>query len=1123
MGGLKLDPKVLLPERLGAARAPPHFPPDPAGAEMGAGGADVHVPEWLRVMAQQSRWMFALGTALLAAVKVIAGEGDAYLHRIDTAEELERLSIPEHFLPGVDRITKFLVPAKDDPQLLPAVFQNVNTYAYHEDFLKAEFPDRFPGLGGEEYLALVERRATRSYFAGVLFRFRGDPGPTYGFDVFTLALDARELPLQEEALWIFRQLTPVFQLGVPSYAPRSPDAIRNARGWQSPEFPINFSFSDLGDTTYQPYTIASNYGRVRIFTGEELAEANESGGFGSQDIVVVDEAPADIEGVIAGVITGSIQSELGHLAIRSARRGTPNAFVRDATRVFGPQDGKLVLLEVASDGHRITEATLPDAEAWWAAHRPDLSEKIPEIDGEYTNLDAVGEAPLDGPVKPTTRYGGKGSNFLRLYTLLPEPNRVPGFVVPFHYYAQFLESNRAASPRNPGRRVTFGQYIEELLADPDFRGDSRKRFEELKKMRKLFEEDGVVDPELMRVLIRRVEEVFGTVEERVRCRSSSNTEDLLEFNGAGLYSSTSACAADELDGDGDGPSICDPEEEDERGLARGLKRVWASLWNFRAYEEREYFQIPHLKAGMAVLVSDAFPNELANGVAFTGNPALRGDRRFLVNAQFEDNEVVFTDPGVVAEKDVLEMADGKVASIIRVHASSLVPPGSFVLSDDNLRELGAVMALVESKYPIDLGSHQADEVLLDFELKLDRETGHIRLKQVRPFLIAATGGDPPAQFQLKVPVGLAACASFVEGRANLDVLRSKARLGLKAGESTVRSDGTSPADLFEWLQLSPDGPQVPPLAKGVWTAARADGPDAAFRYSMHQDFRVANQLVRVVLRGLLVESAGSPEVTLDPAALTWTTGRYFLSVEYSLPEAPPRTDDRPTLFLPCDLSHLPRAKVDVQFASGDRVHFEEQFQEATLGTGPAELVHARASLGGKELVVEDYWRLVYSAGHHNDTPYPELWAILDPPIDLAGVGRVKVVAVAQSFKGEEPYAFFLDESFREIHRPEIVLFRRQFLGAEEVPQFRRGDADSSGRINVSDAIAVLFHLFRGEPASCPDAADFDDFGTVEWDDAILILRYLFLGLDAPAAPGPRRCGEDVGLDDLPGCEGAGCR
>src|SRR5688572_15646227 len=760
------------------------------------------------------------------------GEGQAYLHRIESGADFEKLSVPERFLPGVDRVTKFLVPARDDPALLPPVFQNVNIYRRHEQFLAAEFPERFPGLDGMEYLALVERRATRSYFAGVLYRFAREGPAAYGFDVFTLSEDASELPLQAEVLSIHQALTAVFAPGSPAYAPRDPRAVLNARGWEQPGFPIDFALADAGPADYLPYTLAANHGRVRVMSEAEFAEANANGGFGSQDIIVLERAPADIEGVIAGVITGSIQSELGHLAIRTARRGTPNAFVKDAPERFALHDGKLVRLEVGIASYRILESTLAEAEAWWASHRPNLASLIEVPDIEHESLDAAGEAPA-GPFM-ASRHGGKGANFLRLHGLLPEPNRVPGFVIPFSYYRRFLESNFTQSLRDPSREVTFADHIEEVLEDPAFRGDSRVRFAELERLRRLFERNGVVDPELVRVLAGRIVEVLGGGEKTVRFRSSSNAEDLLEFNGAGLYDSVSVCAADDLDDDRSGPSVCDPSRDEEIGVARALRRVWGSLWSFRAYEEREYFQIPHSRVAMAVLVSEGFPDELANGVSFTGNPSLRGDRRFVVNAQIGDSGVVFTDPGVVAEKDVLVVRSGNVESILRVRRSSLVPEGAFVLDDAALRELGSVMALVEKDYSFELGAHRPDEVLLDFEFKLDRRTGRIRLKQVRPFLIPDAGSIPSFEVAVEVPEGIVACASFVEGRPVADVLATKARLGLKPGSSTVRSDGTSAADLFAWLELSPGGPRLEPTGPGVWTAIRSDNPPG-YKLSAEQD------------------------------------------------------------------------------------------------------------------------------------------------------------------------------------------------------------------------------------------------------------------------------------------------
>ena len=107
----------------------------------------------------------AMTVLIVAAGAGQFGEGDAYLKEIGSAAEFQRLSIPENFIPGVERSTKFLVPVRDqDPNLLPVLFQNVNRYLKHEEFLRGEFPEKFGGLSAREYTDLVEHRATRQWY-----------------------------------------------------------------------------------------------------------------------------------------------------------------------------------------------------------------------------------------------------------------------------------------------------------------------------------------------------------------------------------------------------------------------------------------------------------------------------------------------------------------------------------------------------------------------------------------------------------------------------------------------------------------------------------------------------------------------------------------------------------------------------------------------------------------------------------------------------------------------------------------------------------------------------------------------------------------------------------------------
>src|SRR5262249_41693734 len=83
-------------------------------------------------------------------------------------------------------------------------------------------------------------------------------------------------------------------------------------------------------------------------------------------------------------------------------------------------------------------------------------------------------------------------------------------------------------------------------------------------------------------------------------RSSSNSEDLPNFSGAGLYTTV-------------------PNVKGDHQLIEAIKTVWASLWNFEAYEARERASVDHLKIFMAVLIQEGIDSE-SSGVMITADP-----------------------------------------------------------------------------------------------------------------------------------------------------------------------------------------------------------------------------------------------------------------------------------------------------------------------------------------------------------------------------------------------------------------------------------------------------------------------------------------------------------------------
>lgn len=83
------------------------------------------------------------------------------------------------------------------------------------------------------------------------------------------------------------------------------------------------------------------------------------------------------------------------------------------------------------------------------------------------------------------------------------------------------------------------------------------------------------------------------------------------------------------------------------------------------------------------------------------------------------------------------------------------------------------------------------------------------------------------------------------------------------------------------------------------------------------------------------------------------------------------------------------------------------------------------------------------------------------------------------------------------------------------PEFRRGDADASGQLELNDGIYLLNYVFlRGAVPRCLDAADTDDDGRITIVDSIAVFNFLFLGREAPPAPGPTLCAPDPTPDGL---------
>ena len=462
---------------------------------------------------------------------------------------------------------------------------------------------------------------------------------------------------------------------------------------------------------YQPLNLGTSMGQLAFYSADDL----ESSYVNYRQIVVLDAVPNDIS-VTAGIITGTFQTPLAHINVLSQNRGTPNMAYRDAftNEELLALEGAWVELTVEAQEWTIREVTQEEAEAWWKENKPEPIDVTPmdtSVTGVWNTADILDmeNNELAGALKAAIpSFGGKATHFAGMEESEDIPNPA-GFAIPVYYYNQHMENNG------------LWEMVDEMLADADFHADPAIRDEKLEALRDAIA-DAPVDPDLLDTVEAKIYDRVETGEShttRTRFRSSTNAEDVNGFNGAGLYSSASG----------------DPEEEDDP-IEDAIKVVWGSVWNYRAYEEREYYSIDHTNIGAAVLCHRSFPTEEANGVAITGNifDSTGLEPAFYINVQTGGTSVVLPPPGITSDQ-LLYYYDFPNQPVVYIATNNLTWDDGPVLSNSQIYELGGALAAIHSHFYTVYGSAGA-YYGMDVEFKFDDEpTGEqeVYVKQARPY------------------------------------------------------------------------------------------------------------------------------------------------------------------------------------------------------------------------------------------------------------------------------------------------------------------------------------------------------------------------------------------------------
>lgn len=256
-------------------------------------------------------------------------------------------------------------------------------------------------------------------------------------------------------------------------------------------------------------------------------------------------------------------------------------------------------LKVTLRDFHLSEATQAESDSWHQARRAERQASVPQLQSclTVTNLIDFAELKSLPDTSLTPFIGAMGSKAAQTLQMLRSgiphsmdyvdtTNLDHCLAIPFYHYKKHVKSS-------------CGSEIESFIKEERAAGglSAQDVRAALGTIRFLIE-DAPLPPKCTRM----IEILSNTLSawrqsplaqrsSGVILRSSTNVEDIEGFNGAGLYESLFISWEDAMD---------------PGRLCATVRSVWASLWNFRGYQERSVFGMNQEEVFMGILVQPFF-------------------------------------------------------------------------------------------------------------------------------------------------------------------------------------------------------------------------------------------------------------------------------------------------------------------------------------------------------------------------------------------------------------------------------------------------------------------------------------------------------------------------------------
>ena len=590
--------------------------------------------------------------------------------------------------PGLNdlEVLKFYITDRESPE--PRLyFVNSNTHSLHTQFASAV------GLynNGTLMTGTIAFHPFVVSPSGALgtYRFFFQPNNSFSFAYVQKATEllAANMPFLKNNLCYY----PLEQVGLPLY-------LQEQAKYDASRVCVLFEADLYADVDYLALHVSEGYGLLRVMNINEMP--------GSRDVVLYEALPNKLPRV-GGIITTVMQTPLSHVNLRAIQDNVPNAFIRNALQQAGIDTliGKYVYYKAEQAGYTIRQATQQEVDDFYASIRP-TEIQIPIRDLSKTKIE-----PLDSiSFAESASFGVKCANVATMRTFgFPEGTIPDGYGIPFYFYDEFMKYNG------------FYARAQNMLADAGFQSNVNVRIQRLTDFRKDIK-DAAMPPWMMGELTA-MQQSFqaGT---SIRCRSSTNNEDLPGFSGAGLYDSKT-------------------QHPGEGHISKSIKQVYASMWNFRAFEEREFYRIDHSYAAMGVLVHPNHENEKANGVGVSTDPIYQTEGTFYLNTQLGEDLVTNPNALSIPEEILLDAISVTDDDYFVMNPSNQVPMDTLIMKEIYLDQMRVFLNTIHDEFQVLYNAVGKEGFAMEIEYKINAED-QLTIKQARPWVSFWAGNSPPS-------------------------------------------------------------------------------------------------------------------------------------------------------------------------------------------------------------------------------------------------------------------------------------------------------------------------------------------------------------------------------------------